>query len=332
MRLCYIRTKMLEASPYNDSEIRRINLLKSVRIKAIEGLLKRCTYKEFAPDEVIIAAGQINYMVYMILSGSVRVHVDHLEDEPLVVYERGEIFGEISVIDQRPTTASVVANTPCRTLVMDEEILLSLVTASHAACRNLLNILAQRLRYGTSVISKSNFLKRQFEYYANIDVLTGLYNRRWLNDMFGEIANRCKSGGRPLTVIMADIDHFKAYNDTHGHIAGDRALYTVAVCLLGQLRKTDFAVRYGGEEFLVILPGTDIKEGRLIAERLRISVKETPIVLHDSRQLPSLTISLGIAGTQEEQTSEALIAETLIDGADKALYRAKSNGRNSVCP
>ncbi|MES0337875.1 MAG: GGDEF domain-containing protein [Candidatus Magnetobacterium sp. LHC-1] len=317
---------MIEGNLYNDTEVRRINLLKSVRIKAIEGLLNRCTYREFEPGEVIIAAGQINYLIYMILSGSVRVHVDHLEDEPLVVYERGEIVGEISVIDQRPTTASVVANTHCRMLVMDEEILLSLVSVSHAACRNLLNILAQRLRYGTSVISKSNFLKRQFEYYANIDILTGLYNRRWLSDRFSEVVNKCIDSGRPLVVIMADIDNFKAYNDTHGHIAGDRALYTVAVALLGQLRKTDFAVRYGGEEFLIILPATGIKEGCLIAERLGNAVKQTPIVLHDARQLPPLTVSIGVAELQSGQTPDELI-----DSADKAMYRAKNSGRDSVC-
>ncbi|MBF0536757.1 MAG: GGDEF domain-containing protein [Nitrospirae bacterium] len=318
--------EMNEEKPYNESELRRINLLKSVRLKAIEGLLSRCIYKEFAPGEVIIAAGQINYLVYMILSGSVSVHVDHLEDEPLVVYERGEILGEISVIDRRPTTASVVANTPCRTLVMDEEILLLLVSASHAACRNLLNILAQRLRYGTSVISKSNVLRRQFEYYANIDVLTGLYNRRWLGEMFPEIIAKCDNGERPLVVIMADIDNFKAYNDTHGHTAGDRALYTVAVSLLGQLRKTDFAVRYGGEEFLVILPDADIKEGCLIAERLRNAVRQTPIVLHDARQLPPLTVSIGVAKMQNGQHPDAII-----DSADKAMYRAKNNGRDRVC-
>ncbi|MBF0345800.1 MAG: GGDEF domain-containing protein [Nitrospirae bacterium] len=316
---------MNETSLYNESELRRINLLKSVRLKAIEGLLNRCTYKMFQPDEIIIAAGQVNYLVYMILSGSVRVHLDHLEDEPLVIYERGEIFGEISVIDQKPTTASVVAHTLCRTLVMDEEILLSLVSVSHAACRNLLNILAQRLRYGTTVISKSNFLKRQYEYYANIDILTGLYNRRWLNDMLADVMNKCDNGKRPLVMILADIDHFKAYNDTHGHIAGDRALYTVAVCLLGQLRKTDFAARYGGEEFLILLPDTDVKEACMIAERLKNSISKTPVVLHDTKQLPPLTVSLGAAKMLSGQTPESFI-----DSADKALYRAKSSGRDCV--
>ncbi|HDZ84312.1 MAG TPA: GGDEF domain-containing protein, partial [Nitrospirae bacterium] len=120
---------------------------------------------------------------------------------------------------------------------------------------------------------------------------------------------------RPLSVIMLDIDHFKAYNDTHGHNKGDNALVDVAKVLLKESREIDLAVRYGGEEFLVLLPETDLEGARDVAERIRQTIEATT----------NVTVSLGVTSYHEKMHQEEIVIK-----ADKALYMAKNNGRNRV--
>src|SRR5690606_21484479 len=118
---------------------------------------------------------------------------------------------------------------------------------------------------------------------------------------------------------------FKQYNDTHGHLAGDRALHTVARCLTRNLRPEDTITRYGGEELLAVLPDSDLEDARQVAERLRLAVRSTPVTHSSGEPLPSLTISLGIAQMQDGSDPEALIR-----AADQALYRAKKAGRDRI--
>jgi two-component system cell cycle response regulator len=148
------------------------------------------------------------------------------------------------------------------------------------------------------------------------DPLTGLANRRSLEVQLEKNYGFAKRYGHPLSVIMMDIDHFKQYNDSHGHVEGDRLLVKVANIFLKALRIADYVFRYGGEEFLVMLPGTDIADSCKAAERLRRVVESGA----------GITISLGVSSYHESlQGGEALIRE-----ADNALYKAKQNGRNRV--
>jgi len=129
--------------------------------------------------------------------------------------------------------------------------------------------------------------------------------------------------GKPLSLLMIDIDHFKRYNDKHGHLAGDQALKGVANSVIVGLRGIDMAVRYGGEEVVVVLPGADTPEAENVAARLHDSIQEAEIYAHDGKRLPRVSVSIGIAPMQEDDTSDTLTAR-----ADAALYRAKRKGRN----
>ena len=164
--------------------------------------------------------------------------------------------------------------------------------------------------------------------HATLDALTGFYNRRQLEERVKQEVSSAKRQKRNLCVIMSDIDFFKSVNDTYGHAVGDLVLKSVSKVIKSQLRDYDIAGRYGGEEFLLLLPYTNLDEAKIVAERLRKSVesKKTDIskILPDYKDI-SVTISLGVA-----QYNSKEYEKVFIQNADKALYEAKESGRNKV--
>lgn len=159
---------------------------------------------------------------------------------------------------------------------------------------------------------------------ANRDPLTGLYNRRYLDSTLERELARCKRDGDALALIMIDLDHFKKVNDNYGHQAGDKMLVTLGSMLSGMARAGDVACRYGGEEFLVIMPTMPLDTVRARAEELRVSFGGTIVEFEDLKL--QATISIGIAVYPEHGAT----ADELIRSADGALYQAKRNGRNRV--
>jgi diguanylate cyclase (GGDEF)-like protein len=155
--------------------------------------------------------------------------------------------------------------------------------------------------------------------------LTGLLNRRYLEEMFTREILRAARKQYPIGIIMADIDHFKQFNDTHGHAAGDAVLVQVAHFLQAHVRETDFTCRYGGEEFLMILPEATREITQMRAEQIREEIRGLK-VQYEGQILESVTLSLGVAMFSEHGTTR----EALFNAADGALYRAKHEGRNRV--
>ncbi|MBI6906898.1 diguanylate cyclase [Pseudomonas sp. SIMBA_059] len=160
---------------------------------------------------------------------------------------------------------------------------------------------------------------------AATDALTGLANRRVLDQRLQLEWDRAQRSTEPLTLLMIDVDHFKAFNDRHGHHGGDEALRTVAQVISDNIRRpADLAARYGGEEFAVVLPHTDVKGAWVIAEHIRSSVEHLPLV--PGAEQP-ITVSIGMS-TWDKHSHMSL--ETLLLSADQALYEAKYSGRNRI--
>src|SRR5262249_40080003 len=155
-----------------------------------------------------------------------------------------------------------------------------------------------------------------------------LFNRQWMAKVLARQMERSRVSGEPLALLLVDVDHFKVFNDSYGHVAGDYALRAVASCLRAAVRPTDLLARYGGEEFLVLLPGATLRQAREVAERLRRAVREAPIVHLDGTALPKVTVSIGAA--ELSGSDERLAPEAFVERADRALYRAKADGRDRV--
>ena len=157
------------------------------------------------------------------------------------------------------------------------------------------------------------------------DSLTGLYNSKRFFDVIDAELNRARRYGRRLSLAFLDIDDFKSFNDTHGHLEGDRLLREVARVIRSECRENDLAFRYGGEEFTIILPETDVEHAVVVADRIRSRVAETLLRLRDGAT-DGRTVSVGVSAFTEDVSS----IKDLIDRADKAMYRAKLAGKNQV--
>src|SRR5262245_25993678 len=245
----------LSSHPMTDENLQhtliRSPLFRGVAPNLVAALVSASQSRQLAIHERLLTCGADNDRLYILVSGSVSVRVEGAE-VPHVRLGPGECVGESSILDGRPATADVSAEEPTVVLSFDRQQLWSLVDASADVARNLLRLLAGRVRHDDTVIGEADRLHRYFERIATVDGLTGLRNRRWLDDAFARQLDRSGRTRQPASLLMIDLDHFKAVNDEHGHLVGDAVLCRVAQVLTSTLRPQDLLARYGGEEFAVM--------------------------------------------------------------------------------
>jgi diguanylate cyclase (GGDEF)-like protein len=177
-----------------------------------------------------------------------------------------------------------------------------------------------------SIALSNAILFHQKEQMANSDGLTGICNKRFFLTKLADQLHQCEQGHGEFSLFIFDIDHFKNYNDTNGHLAGDEALKITGRLLRETLREDDVPARYGGEEFIVLLPNTPKKGAATVAEKIRAAIQQYEYPKEKNQPLGDLTISGGVASYPYDGRSSA----ELISAADEALYRAKRAGRNKV--
>lgn len=311
------------ASSYSLADLQ---LFEGAQDPLVARMLAGCPVVRLAAEQVVVHGQRAR--LYIVLSGALAVASEGRSDLADGTVSRvlpGESVGEQSVLDDAANLAHMRATEPTELLLIEADQLWKLIDDSNGVARNLLRLLSFRIRAANAQLRRRQKLGEFYRQLSMVDGLTGLQNRAWLNDVLPAMIGTAHAGGRPLSLVMIDLDHFKKFNDTHGHQGGDQALRTAASMLAGALRPSDFAARYGGEEMTVILPDTTESVALMVAERLCQRLRQA-VVFEDMRvPMPQLTASFGVACLAAGQDEHALIAS-----ADAALYRAKEGGRNRV--
>jgi len=307
------------------ADLEKFEMLAGVSLTVRQDLLHEAEEQHLDEGAVIIRQGEANSTMFLLLEGELAVHLDAVDNEPLAIISSGELVGELSLLDGSVASAFVTAHSSCTVLAVGEETFWRLTKDSHAFALRLLLKLAERLRANNNAVSSSVKKRRMFERAAMFDGLTGIHNRRWLDETLHRLVKRHEQDRGHLAVSLIDIDHFKKFNDTYGHDAGDHVLTAVAKSLAANLRPTDLVARFGGEEFVIIFPETSLADAATVAERVRKAIGSEPMETDDGTKLPSVTISMGIAELEVGQT-----VPSLLKVADSAMYRAKRAGRNQV--
>ncbi|MBV8635923.1 MAG: GGDEF domain-containing protein, partial [Burkholderiaceae bacterium] len=237
-----------------------------------QALVADCPVVRLAAGETISEANNRGGQLYVVLRGSLNVEPISLHgpavDGPATRILPGECVGELSVLDEDAAVSTISAVQETELLQIDADRLWQMIEESNGVARNLLRLLSFRVRAANAQLRRRHKVGEFYRQLSIHDGLTGLHNRAWLDDTLPALVAEAHSHGRDLALIMIDLDHFKLFNDSHGHQAGDEALKAAARVLKGALRPSDYAARYGGEEMTVILPGSNLDAAMLVAQRL----------------------------------------------------------------
>lgn len=325
----------------------------------LERLAQVAEVRVFAPGEILFYEGDPSDAVYLIVSGDVEITQRGVENRQMMARGYSEFVGEMGVIEARPRSATARARGEVQALRFTKDAFLELINTApflvwklmrnisarlrqreqehtawlqlrnkelaEAAARlqNMNNVLEQLVAERTRELAVAN---ERLEALAVTDEVTGLYNRRFLQQILERKAEAIARTPHPFAVIMIDIDHFKHYNDRNGHLAGDGVLRTVCDLMRAVIRGGDILARYGGEEFCIILESAWKVDALHVADKLRRAVMDHTFPEGEFQPLGTITISLGVASYPED--AESVMA--VLDKADRALYEAKRGGRNRI--
>lgn len=303
----------------------RLSLFEGEDPGVLKRVAGRCLLEFVPPHTLLLGPRHPKDRIYVIVRGQVEIRIGRHGEQVIATLGPDQCVGEMSVIEGAPPSANVTTRTECEVVSIEGAMLRELLESSSVVPRNLLRMLARRVRKDNLILGHSLEQQAVSAQHARLDSLTGLFNRRWLDETLPELVARHHAQNRPMALLMLDIDHFKSFNDTFGHLSGDQALTAVARTLQAHIRNGDQAARFGGEEFVLILPETATAEASRIATRLRHAIRRTRITSHEGAALPGVTVSIGLAEILPAESAESLLAR-----ADAALYQAKQEGRNRL--
>jgi diguanylate cyclase (GGDEF)-like protein len=330
--------------------LRRTGLLAPLPERDLEDLLHSCRDRSLAAGEALCHEGEEGHAMYVVLSGHLVVSKG---GKQVAVGSPGDVFGEMALIESRERAATLRALDDTLVLELPESAFRRHVAPNAESLLALLKVFSDRARHDLEALASDNLklqayaeevektnqeLKqirrqleeknRQLERLSALDTLTGVSNRGRFDAVLRQEWRRATREEIPLSLVFCDIDHFKRFNDTYGHQAGDDCLVRVAQAMDEALnRPADVAARYGGEEFVALLVDTDAEGVRTIADRIRAAIEAMRIEHRSSTVVPWLTVSLGIATLRPDSSGSP---EDLVELADRACYAAKQAGRNQV--
>ncbi|MCB9689235.1 MAG: GGDEF domain-containing protein [Alphaproteobacteria bacterium] len=282
-----------------------------------------CQIRSLEDAEVLSGGSDAQEHLWIVLSGCLRVRMA-TNDDPVLAATAGEAVGAWDAIDPDRRARWVIAEGATTVVEIPLAAYKRLLQRHPTVCNNLWREAVHRIR---SLEGEVAFVRNELDAYrrqATRDALTGLFNRRWLDEQLSRLMSPDTSG-RQLSVVMVDVDYFKRLNDTLGHAIGDVVLVAIAQTLRRRFRPADIVARFGGEEFVVVMPATQLAAASNAAERVRRAVEFTRFAGPDGAVLPQVTVSCGVAEMIPGDDPGSLVRR-----ADQALYAAKSAGRNRV--
>lgn len=306
-------------------KLAKLPLFRGVSQTDLDWLLNHSDFISLDEGQVLLSPEKDNAAVYIVLSGRLEVQFAMGNKGIKAFLDTGNWVGEMSVIDSTRPSATVITNTKVRLLVIPANVIWGLIERSHVAARNMLHALSSRIRQDNKLIAEGLQQQQAFSEKAQTDFLTNLRNRHWLDEKMPEILSVHNINKIPCSIMMIDIDHFKSFNDQYGHLAGDRVLQAVAEVVRNNLREGDAAVRFGGEELMVIMSDTRQENAVKIAQRLCNLIRELNVQCDDGGTLPAVTVSIGVYAIGETDTPKKVLKNV-----DQALYKAKNDGRDQV--
>jgi len=312
--------------------LKTVGILSSLKMSELHLVSQRLELLRYPKNGVIFRAREDGNELFIIKSGatSVRIHLQDGTEKEIALLKAGEFFGEMAIFENAPRSATCIAAEECEILRLNKEDFFDLMKHSpHAAIsimKNMLNKTTDRLNASGQFITQMVKWGEDASLRAVTDKLTGVFNRRYMESEVENRFNRAQKEGTPLSMVMADMDFFREVNEGYSHEVGDRYIVEVAKVFTSSFRKTDIVSRYGGDEFTILLPDTDLATAMAVTEEVRKNVEKLDFL--DTLEGPDLRLSVSL-GISSFPVTCATLAE-LKEQADKALYAAKHNGRNRV--
>jgi len=310
--------------------LQKVDIFSLLEPSEIDSIVDCLNTHEADEGQTLFEQGDEGRQLYIVRSGRVGISIrlPNDSDREIAEFREGDFFGEMSIFENAPRSATGRTKEKSSLLTLYEEDFFRLMEQfPYIAIKIMYRMLASitgRLRNTGEFLSDMVRWGETARKRAITDELTGVYNRRYLDEALKDRFSASQREGRPMSLIMVDLDYFREINEEYGHTMGDQVILGVVEVFKKNLRDTDIMARYGGDEFCVILPRTDLKEALDFAEGIRLQVSELDILSKANGSITRVTMSQGVASYPENAGS----LEELKEAADQALYTSKENGRN----
>ncbi len=311
---------------------KRVPIFLSLDERELEYVAKFLKTEDMKAGQTIFREGQAGDRLYIVARGVIASSslMPNGKQREISRFVSGEFFGEMAIFEDAPRSASCYVVEDGALLSFHSTDFFSIIMHNSAIANKIMyaimNIVSQRLKDKSEFLSDLVHWGEAAHKRAITDDLTGIYNRRFLDDELEIYFESARKSGKELSVMMIDLDRFRVINEDFGLQAGDRVLKRVADLFKRELREGDILARYGGDEFVIILPNTKTDKAHSIAESIRLKAAKIHLLKQSDGTTFDVSLSIGISS----HSSVTDTIESLKESADQALYRAKKEGRNRV--